>query len=364
MNIRKSFEKIIKKIKERNILFLYIAAGAMIFIASAVLGFFLFKKMTYKVVAEEFKLVLDQKKEENPCEVRRFYDGVCDESGYEKRLTAVMIENHTDARPQSGLAGAAVVYEAPVEANFTRFMALYPLDAKVDKIGPVRSARLYYLDWLREFGKPMYMHVGGSPQALSEIGEGGIFDINEFSYGWYFWRDSARYAPHNAYTSSKLFQAAWEKYGGDETPTTSSWQYADGVACAKDCVDQIKIIFSLPSYVVRWNYNTSTNQFDRYQTEGRHTDTGGKSIFADTVIVQRVTSKVIDEVGRKDIETIGKGEAIIFANGIATKGVWTKSAIKNKTEWLTEDGTPIPLKPGKIWVEVVGQDSDADFTLE
>lgn len=343
---------------------MYIVAGVLFFSALGVLGYFVFNKITYKVVTDGLTLVVDAKKEESPCEVRRFYDGVCDESDYEKRLTAVMIENHTDARPQSGLADAAVVYEAPVEANFTRFMAVFPLDAKIDKIGPVRSARLYYLDWLREFGKPMYMHVGGSPEALSQIGKGGIFDINEFSHGWYFWRDSARYAPHNAYTSSKLFQAAWEKYGDDELLVTSSWQYSEAVACTENCIDQIKIIFSLPSYKVTWNYNTSTNQFDRFQTEGRHKDTSGKAISADTVIVQRVTSRVIDEVGRKDIETVGKGEAIIFANGAATKGIWQKSGIKNKTEWLTEDGTPILLKPGKIWIEVVGQDSDADFTLE
>src|SRR5690606_23920743 len=128
------------------------------------------------------------------------------------RTVGIMIENHYDARPLSGLADASVVYEAPVEGNYTRFLAVFPEDAEVQKIGPVRSARTYYLDWVSEYPDMLYMHVGGSPDALEKIKTHGIFDFNEFYRGWYYWRDSGRYAPHNVYTSSALFQKAMDEY--------------------------------------------------------------------------------------------------------------------------------------------------------
>lgn len=357
----KQIKDFIKKLKDREVFFLYAISGVVALCALGLLGFLVFKKNAHDVVVYEDKTVEEKKEDMSPCANRRYYDGVCDKTDYEKRLVAVMVENHTDARPQSGLADAVIVYEAPVEANFTRFMAFYPLNTNVEKIGPVRSARPYYLDWLEEYGRPMYMHVGGSPEALQKIELRGIFDVNEFSRGWYFWRDNARYAPHNAYTSSKLFQAAWEKYGKDTDATTSSWHYGEEKPCHESCVGQIRVTFSLPSYIIRWNYNTSTNQFDRYQTEGRHKDTSGKEISADTVIIQKVISRTIDAVGRKDIETVGTGEAIVFANGIATTGTWKKDSLTSKTQWLTLEGNAIPLKPGKIWVEVVGNDSEFDY---
>jgi hypothetical protein len=168
---------------------------------------------------------------EKNCEFSRLLDGVCVDS-QEKvnpELVAVMIENHTDARPQSGLAYAPVVYEVPVEANYSRFMAIFPVDTEVKKVGPVRSARPYYLDWLREYGKDiLYMHVGGSPDALAIIAsDKNIFDFNEFYNGPYFWRSADRYAPHNVYTSSENWKIAWKDKGVKENTDFKSWKFRD-----------------------------------------------------------------------------------------------------------------------------------------
>jgi len=358
---KKNIKELIKK-TNTQIFVTYVAAGIIVLIGVIWFGWLLLNHESATEFIEEIKQVTEENKDE--CDTRRSFDGVCmDVKNYDDRLIAVMIENHTEARPQSGLADAAIVYEAPVEANFTRFMALFPHNTDVNKIGPVRSARPYYLDWLAEYGDPMYMHVGGSPDALGIIKEREIFDVNEFSRGWYFWRDDARYAPHNAYTSDLLFQSAWEKYGEEsESMATSSWTYSDDISCDEECVEEIKVTFALPSYVTRWKYNTSTTQFERYQTEGRHKDQNGIEINADTVIIQSVDSRVIDAIGRKKIRTIGVGEALVFTKGKVTKGTWQKKGIYDKTEWLDLEGNSIPLKPGKIWIEVVGQDSEYEFT--
>jgi len=354
-----------KKIEDKDVMFLYIASGVVLAGALVLLGWFLFKPTSSLREIDVQKNNADAQENE-ACEIRRYYNGVCEDSNtYEKRLVGVMIENHTEARPQSGLADAVIVYEAPVEANYTRFLALYPLNTDVEKIGPVRSARPYYLDWLAEFGKPMYMHVGGSPEALNLIAQRKLFDVNEFSRGWYFWRSKDRYAPHNTYTSGELFRAAWDEYGEvfDEEFTTSSWQYSDEIICDISCVREIEIEFALPSYVARWKYNTSTEQFERYQIEGKHKDQNGTPIVADTVIVQHVSSDVIDNIGRKRIGTVGIGKAVVFAKGKMTVGRWEKPSHVSKTQWLDDEGNPIELAPGTIWIEVVGQDSEFSYSM-
>ena len=119
----------------------------------------------------------------------------------------VMVENSIEAWPLSGVEEAFLVIEAPVEAAIPRFIAFYGEDQEVEKIGPVRSARPYYVDWANEF-EALYAHVGGSNAALDLIAYNGTFDLNEFSNGNYFWRATSRFAPHNAYTSTELLQKA------------------------------------------------------------------------------------------------------------------------------------------------------------
>jgi hypothetical protein len=117
----------------------------------------------------------------------------------QRPVTAVMVENSTFARPQSGLDQAGVVFEAIAEGGITRFVALYQ-DTAPSYIGPVRSVRPYYLSWLDGFNA-IVAHVGGSGEALQDINSWGIRDMNQFYNGSYFTRISSRVAPHNVYTS-------------------------------------------------------------------------------------------------------------------------------------------------------------------
>lgn len=290
------------------------------------------------------------------CNFTRWFDGVCVDSEAERfpALTAVMIENHPEARPLAGLSKASIVYEAPVEAMFTRFMAIFPADQEVFKAGPVRSARPYYLDWLSEYGRIMYMHVGGSPEALNLIRKRQVFDWDQYFHGNSFWRSADRFAPHNVYTSDDLWKKAW----ADNAPAAASrelesWNFTNIKPCLEECVRGVSINFLAPSYLVEWKYDEEKNNYVRYQAGAPHRDQDGTQIVADTIIVQRVDYRVLDTVGRLKIDTIGDGEVLVFRDGFAVKGIWKKNSFAERTQWLVGNGRSLELKSGKIWIEVV-----------
>lgn len=292
------------------------------------------------------------------CKYQRILDGVCVETGSEvnPKIVAVMVENHSEARPQSGLSQASVVYEAPVEANYTRFLLIFPANASVSEVGPVRSARPYYLDWLSEYGDAQYMHVGGSQEALDRIKQFGLNDLNEFYRGWYYWRSDRRSAPHNVYTSSELWGKALLAYDDNYTDQNfSGWKFNTSTVANTETVNDIVISFLPPVYEAVWKYNTSTNQYVRYQMNQPHTDYDGIPIVADNVIVQKVTSQVLDSVGRLAIDTIGTGEVIVFQNGNMITGTWKKDGRESRTRFYDANNNEIKLNPGKIWIEVANE---------
>lgn len=287
------------------------------------------------------------------CQKRRVLDGICIEENEESmvQVVGVMIDNHPDARPQSGISKASVVYEASVEGGYTRYFALFPASSDVAKVGPVRSARPYFLDWSAEYGNMLYMHVGGSPDALDLIKSRDVFDLNEFFGSWYFWRASSRLAPHNTYTSAEL----WNNYLEDKEVSIvdeyKGWKFSKVEECEENCVEKINIPFLYPSFVVEWKYEEE--QFVRYIAGIKQRDLEGGLIVADTVIVQKAVNEVIDAVGRRKIYTISEGEAMVFQKGNMIKGTWQKESLIDKTIFFDESGKEIGLNAGKIWVEVV-----------
>lgn len=336
--------------------------SALVFLVALVLAFW-WGYQYYSQSLGSTALVEFGDDSEGPCEYRRVLDGVCvaTEEETNPKIVTVMVENHPEARPQAGLSRARVVYEAPVEANYSRFMLVYLADQEVDKIGPVRSARPYYLDWLAEYADALYMHVGGSPAALELIGERGVNDLNEFYRGWFYWRASNRSAPHNVYTNSEYWEDALEYneelYADD---IYSGWRFGDFDPCEEDCVTEITASFLPPTYEATWTYSTSTNQYERSQTGYAHRDDDGEPIVADTVVVQRVDSEVLDEIGRIAIDTIGSGEAIVFRNGFAIEGEWRKPNESARTRFFA-DGEEVELQAGVIWVEVVNERGSVDY---
>ncbi|PIR04404.1 MAG: hypothetical protein COV59_00975 [Candidatus Magasanikbacteria bacterium CG11_big_fil_rev_8_21_14_0_20_39_34] len=347
-----------QKISQSTVLFTI--AGLIFFFGCILLYFFIMGTSAPKKGVIVSLGDAHNTQEGDGCPWRNSLTGVCLAEEKQQHISAVMIENHIDARPLSGLEKASVVYEAPVEGNITRFLALFEGDTDVDQIGPVRSARPYYLDWISEYDGALYGHVGGSPEALIDIENYQIFDLNEFYRGWFFWRSQSRFAPHNAYTSSDLLKKAWEQYGGETETIIESWVFeknsvSSTTECLEDCAQSLEITYSSPYYKPIWEYQKDQNTYER-------TEKGNSETFvADTLIVESVQAQVIDDVGRLKIETIGQGDVLIFQNGKVIEGTWKKTGRKERTRFFDAQDKEIALHPGKIWITIVPQTSDIEF---
>lgn len=267
---------------------------------------------------------------------------------------AIMIENNVEARPQSGLDMANLVIEAPVEGGITRFMAIYADESEIGEIGPVRSARPYFLDWSQEYDA-LYGHVGGSPEALKEIkNNNSIIDLNQFYQSQYFWRSSKRAMPHNVYTSSDLLNEAVKRYSLTDAQIDKQI-YKDDLALEDRPEDFInfQIDFSTYTYRVEWKYDRVNNEYIRYQAGERHLMKDGSEIRAKNIIIQKTKVTSIDSEDRKKIKTIGEGSAIIFLDGKNIEGTWKKDKAGDRTKFYDIDNNEIKFNRGKTWIEVV-----------
>lgn len=269
-------------------------------------------------------------------------------------VVAVMIDNHPDARPEPGLASARVVYEAPVEGGLTRFLALYAASDALNLVGPVRSARPYFIDWASEY-HALYLHSGGSPEALDILKQNktGVTDINEFWNGQYFWRESKVQAPHNLFTNRERWQGFIAARSTILPRFTEPWLFApsSSIAISSYALTGMSIPFG-PGTVVEWRYSSSTKLFERYVDGALAVDpTGNAPVAATTVVVQFTDVKTIDEEGRKAITTVGSGNATVFSEGKMLKGRWSKTA-GDRTRFYTAANNEIVFAPGTIWIEV------------
>ncbi len=292
-------------------------------------------------------------------------EAVADITSTMPQVIAIMLDNHPDARPQASLAKAKVVYEAPVEGEYTRYMALFDVSQEIPKVGPVRSARPYFLDWVREYGDPMYVHSGGSPQALEMLRKSDIFDVNEFYFGKYFYRGNIHFAPHNLYTTSEDLQSVVSlKAALRPVKTWLGWNYLPnslGTLTTSSSTVAGETI-SLPyarNYKVGWRYNEVLGLYQRLlNSEVNSTDEQKEIITARNVVVQQIVIRVLDDEGRKQIATIGTGKAWVFQNGEKKTGTWQKKSLTDRTRFYDEAGVEIALLPGKTWIEVIPQTMD------
>jgi len=270
-----------------------------------------------------------------------------------------MVENMVEAWPLSGIDEAHLVIEAPVEAAIPRLIAYFYEGQEVEKIGPVRSARPYYVDWAQELDA-LYAHVGGSPEALDLIAARDVLDLNEFYNGWYFWRDESRLAPHNVFTSTELLFEAYDDYeerNGDWEVDYDAWQFEDGEANLEKTGQLISMEFSPVYgrlYEARWKYDATENQYLRYQNGELFTTADGEWIWADNVIVIETEIEVVDAIGRRHIDTLSEGEGLMFKNGDTIEVTWSKESETDRLRFLAkETGEEIAVNVGISWIEVL-----------
>lgn len=266
-------------------------------------------------------------------------------------VTAVMIENSPDARPQSGLKNSGVVFEAIAEGGITRFLVLYQ-EQKPQLVGPVRSVRMYYVDWLAAFNASV-AHVGGSAAALAEVRNGNYRDIDQFFNGAYYWRATDRYAPHNVYTSFAKLDAL-NAAKGYTSSTFTGFTRKDSKASSTPNATSIDIVISSALYNSHYTYNPTTNTYDRAEGGAPHLDREDGQISPRVVIVLKVDESTVFEDGyREDINAIGTGTADIFQDGTVQEVTWTKSSKTDQIKFTDANGQDVPLARGQTWLTAV-----------
>ncbi len=184
-------------------------------------------------------------------------------------VTGIMIENSEDARPQSGLSQAGVVFEAIAEGGITRFLALFQ-DTAPDNVGPIRSARPYYLQWALGFDAG-YAHVGGSPEAITDISDWGVRDLDQFYNGSSYHRVSSREAPHNVYTAIATLNTL-EANKGYTSSTFTSFPRKTEDPLKVPTAKTINFNISGPLYNVAYTYDATTNSYLRSEGGEAHID--------------------------------------------------------------------------------------------
>lgn len=300
-----------------------------------------------------------------------------------RRPLGVMIENHQDARPQSGLSAADVVYEAVAEGGITRFLAIYYCkDAPY--IGPIRSARIYFVRLLQGYGAyPLYAHVGGANTPgpadalgyIKTIGWSLYNDLNQFSVPFpYFWRDyerlPGRATEHTVYSSTnKLWQFAKEKRGltniddkrksWDEKFTP--WKFKDD-AITQERGEVKKIDFGFwttfaSQYSVVWDYTKGRNTYLRTNGGEPHLDknTGKQLEVKNVIIVFAQESAANDgyEGGHILYKLTGTGDALVFQDGKVISATWRKEDDESLMRFYDKSGKEISMVRGQIFVEIL-----------
>jgi hypothetical protein len=285
---------------------------------------------------------------------------VPDEAATKRQVTAIMIENSPDARPQSGLKDAGVVFEAIAEGGITRFIALYQ-EAQPGLIGPVRSVRPYYVEWASAFDAAV-AHIGGSARALQMIRSGNYgVDLDQFFNAGAYWRAADRYAPHNVYTNSERMNALTAA----KSKTSSNFTFAPRVDEKKaetPTATAINMAVSTGSYMVDYTYDPASNSYIRKQGGTNHVDREGGQIQPKVAIAMRVPMTLGFEDGyREQITTTGTGQAYIFQNGTVTEATWTKPDAKSQLKFTDAAGKEVPLVRGQTWITAVPADRNISW---
>ncbi len=274
----------------------------------------------------------------------------------EHPVVAVVIENlYPSARPQSGLSSAGVVYETLAEGGITRYLALFGDTIPAD-IGPVRSLRTFFVRWGLEYGVPV-VHAGGNIDALDMISPLGLKDLDQFYNGNYFRRITARYAPHNLYTSGDQLEKLMQAKGYYTKPVFTPWLRKDDAKSTAPTAASITIDPSYYDYQVSYAYDPADNSYTRSIRGVADTDANGNVPIKpkNVVVLKAATTYGITRVGSQATytQTVGTGTGIIFTDGVATEITWSKPNDSARTKFLDTSGKEVALNRGQTWVTVI-----------
>jgi hypothetical protein len=297
------------------------------------------------------------------------FDGLAIDPEFSEIVVSVMIDNLFIARPQhSGIRQASIVYEALAEGGITRLMLIFPYQ-ELDRVGPVRSARDYFVDFAEEYGG-LYLHAGGSPQALEKLYRSDrIIDLDEddrLTGDTYSFRDLDYHAPHNLFFDLLSVRERAKSLELKTQPALTNWCFSEQLPQPSQDINTLTIDFdhSLESdSTVQFRYDAELKRYLRFYGNGQatpHIDHLEKLQVSPTnILVQVAPSALIDgdEKERISLQNIGSGKAILYQAGGKTEGRWEKRNEEEATIYTDQQGNAFCLNPGQTWIAIVdGED--------
>lgn len=286
-----------------------------------------------------------------------------------ERPIAFMLDNNINAMPQAGLLEADIIYEMIVEGGETRLMAVMK-NKNPEKIGPLRSARHYYLDYALE-NDAIYVHFGQSPQAKSDITTLGISDINGiYESSTYFWRVSSRYAPHNVITSMEKMEKLIETKGFRTTTTKKNvLNYVAEEFNLENGEEALEITIPYSTVnAVKYTYNPQTKTYIRYSRNKKQVDwETEKNIQVKNIIITKCKNTTLNDgsnAGRQTLSNIGTLDGYYITNGKIIPITCTKTSRAGQTVYQDLDGNEINVNDGKTFIQICPIDSKITFGVE
>lgn len=275
----------------------------------------------------------------------------------------VMIENELLARPfQKGLSRASRVYEALAEGGITRFLAIFPAEALPDRIGPVRSVRNYFIDWMAEYDGVL-VHVGGSADAQARLfRERKLKNADQFFLEKYFWRENEGKIAleHTMVTSAeKLLQLVQDQKWIAEAAEREIFAEEDEIFDINDFhepADTIFIDFGYPTYRVSYDYDFSAGRYFRSQARKPHIDQlNNEQLSAETIVLQRVKVRDVGDAALHIvIKTVDEGDGMVFYRGRGRKITWRKENADAPTRFFDfKTREEITLPENGVWFEIL-----------
>lgn len=272
------------------------------------------------------------------------------------RPIAVMIDNNVRARPHSGLQDAYLIYEMIVEGGQTRLMALFH-NKDTEIVGPVRSSRHYFLDYVLE-NDAIYAHFGGSPKAYDDLRRLNIASIDGMTVSGAYYRDSSRRAPHNAYTTMERLNNRIDSVNFREKMSEGHvFEYSVeevDLASREESVESLAPKFQYSSsHRSTYTYDEENKVYIRSMNGNLHMDreTNNAYTFKNIVAIY-VQNVALDNQGRQDLRNITTGEGYYISNGHAVPINYSKSSRSAQTKFTFKDGTPLVINDGNTMVQI------------
>ena len=272
---------------------------------------------------------------------------------------AVMVDDHADARPQAGFNAASVVWQAPAEGGVPRYMLVFQ-DRIPEAVGPIRSARQYYVEWASELDA-MYVHHGGSPQALETLARYGngkwVYNADGFRWeGRFVFRAHDRFEPHNVMTDGEHLRKLAKRIKAADGPIKAAWSFGpEAPREERPTGGTIKVVYPYES--ITYKYDPLGNRYLRYinGSTSPQVDVADDQVIAPTnvVILRMFFAALNDGHSRLEAHNVGKGEAWIASNGVTVKGTWRKASRTAPTRLFGPDGKEIMLTVGQTFVQVL-----------